>query len=227
MQKQHCNLKLAVLLSATVALYALELHLAFTSDHKLSDLYFLPFITGMGLLPLRSLALLGGVLWGLAAVSSQLGADVVHGHSGLKFLVETVAITLCLWACRLRCQLDQSRELVERMQRHAPVGIALLDQEGRISHLNPAMLKLLGRSQEELVGQPWEAFSSHKAEPCASRVSSCAVPAAGATSRWPAVHCQPGRQAPSSSCWFRPSIANNGSRVRRPSRPNNVSCSRA
>jgi signal transduction histidine kinase len=169
MQKQHCNLKLAVLLSATVALYALELHLAFTSDHKLSDLYFLPFITGMGLLPLRSLALLGGVLWGLAAVSSQLGADVVHGHSGLKFLVETVAITLCLWACRLRCQLDQSRELVERMQRHAPVGIALLDQEGRISHLNPAMLKLLGRSQEELVGQPWEAFSSHKAEPCASR----------------------------------------------------------
>jgi PAS domain S-box-containing protein len=169
MQIQHRYPRLALLLVATVALYALELHLALTSDHKLSDLYFLPFITGMGLLPLRSLALLGGVLWALAAVSSQLGPDVVHGQSELKLLVETVAIALCLWACCLRCRLDQTRILLEQMQRHAPVGIALLDQQGRISQLNPAMLKLFGRSQEELVGQPWEAFSSHKAEPCASR----------------------------------------------------------
>ena len=169
MQIQHRYPRLALLLVATVALYALELHLALTSDHKLRDLYFLPFITGMGLLPLRSLALLGGVLWALAAVSSQLWPDVVHGQSELQLLVETVTIALCLWACCLRCRLDQTRILLEQMQRHAPVGIALLDQQGRISQLNPAMLKLFGRSQQELVGQPWEAFSSHKAEPCTSR----------------------------------------------------------
>ena len=169
MQKQHGCSQLVLLLVATVALYAVELHIAFTSEHRLSNLYFLPFITGMGWLPFGPLTLLGGVLWGMAAASTQLGPEVVHSPSGLHLLVETVAIGLCLWACRLRCRLDRSLTLLDTMQRHAPLGIALLDQQGRINQLNPAMAALLGRSQQELVGQPWEAFSSHGAEPCELR----------------------------------------------------------
>ncbi len=169
MQKQHCYMRLAVLLSATVALYALELHLAFTSEHRLSNVYFLPFITGIAWLPFGSLTLLGGMLWGMAAVGSRLGPEVVHSPAGLHLLVETVAIGICLWGCRMRCRLERTRSLLESMQRHAPVGIALLDQQGRINQLNPAMETLLGRSQQELVGQPWETFSSHRPEPCELR----------------------------------------------------------
>jgi len=169
MQKQHSYFKLLLLLLATVASYALELHLTVTSDHKIGNVYFLPFFAGMGWLPFGSLTLLGGVLWGMAAAASQLGHDAVHSHSALHLLVETVAIALCLWGCRLRCRLDRSLHLLDTMQRHAPLGIALLDQQGRINQLNPAMLSLLGRSQRDLVGQPWEAFSSHRAEPCELR----------------------------------------------------------
>lgn len=163
MQIQHCRRRLLVLLVATVVLHALELRLAAVSDHTVSDLYFLPFIVGIAWLPLASLAALAAVLWILAAYTAGLGADVVGSSAGVHLLVETAAIGLCLWACRLRCRLDRTRTVLEVMQRHAPVGIALLDQRGLISELNPAMAELLGREPGELLGQPWEAFCSHRA----------------------------------------------------------------
>jgi len=163
MQNQHCRRRLLLLLVATVVLFALELQLAAVSDHTVSDVYFLPFIVGIGWLPLASLSALAAVLWTLAAYTAGLGADVVGPSAGVHLLVETAAIGLCLWACHLRCRLDRTRTVLEVMQRHAPVGIALLDQQGQISELNPAMAELLGREPDDLLGQPWEAFCSHRA----------------------------------------------------------------
>jgi PAS domain S-box-containing protein len=164
MQVLHRSRRLALLLLATAGLYALDLHLAATSDHKLSGMHFLPFIAGMAWLPLAPLTVLAAVGWLLALYSTQLGPAVVGNNPGVALIVETAAIGLCLWASCMRCRLDRTRALLETMQHHAPVGIALLDQQGRIRQLNPAMVQLLGRDQETLVGQPWEAFSSHRAE---------------------------------------------------------------
>ncbi|MFM1811970.1 MAG: hypothetical protein RLZZ336_908 [Cyanobacteriota bacterium] len=169
MQKQHCRRRLVLLLLATVATYSLELRLTAVSDYRLANAYFLPFIAGIAWLPLGPLTALAAVLWALAAYSAGLGPDVVAGDAGLHLFVETAAIGLCLWACRLRCRLDRTRALLETMQQHAPVGIALLDQQGRICQLNPAMVQLFGRDRDVLVGQPWEAFSSHRAEVCEPR----------------------------------------------------------
>lgn len=164
MQLRHRPWRLALLLLATAGLYGLDLHLAASSEHRLSGLHFLPFIAGMAWLPLAPLTVLAAVAWMLALYSTQLGPAVVGSSPGLDLIVETAAIALCLWASCMRCRLDRTRALLETMQQHAPVGIALLDQQGRIRQLNPAMVQLLGREQEALLGQPWEAFSSHRAE---------------------------------------------------------------
>jgi len=165
MQELHSRPWLtALLVLATAGLYALDLQLSAAREHTLSGLYFLPFIAGMLGLPLAPLSLLAAGVWALALVSTQLGPDIAGSNPALHLIVETAAIGLCLWAARLRCRLERTRALLEMMQRHAPVGIALLDQQGRINQLNPAMEQLLGQTRELLLGQPWETLSSHRAQ---------------------------------------------------------------
>ncbi len=177
MQGLQSSQRLTVLLIlATAGLYALDLQLAASSDHILSGMYFLPFIAGMVCLPLAPLSLLAALVWALALVSTQLGPEVAGSTPTLYLLVETAAIGLCLWAARLRDRLERTRVLLETMQRHAPVGIALLDQQGRINQLNPAMEQLLGQDGQLLLGQPWETLSSHRAEAGEARCQQLRTP---------------------------------------------------
>lgn len=166
MQELHSRQRLtALLILATAGLYGLDLQLAGRIGHTLSGLYFLPFIAGMVWLPLAPLSLLAALVWALALISTQLATDVAASTQVLHLVVETAAIALCLWAAWLRCRLERTRGLLETMQRHAPVGIALLDQRGCITQLNPAMEQLFEQDRELLLGQPWETLCSHRAEP--------------------------------------------------------------
>ncbi|MED5619934.1 hybrid sensor histidine kinase/response regulator [Ideonella sp. BN130291] len=53
----------------------------------------------------------------------------------------------------------------------APSGLCLLDPEGRLVDANPAMLKLLGRTAEQVVGRPLSGFAAPE---WAERVDRCA-----------------------------------------------------
>ena len=198
MQALPSSRTLVLLVLATTGLFALDLHLAAMSGPKLSGLFFLPFIAGMAWLPPAPLMVLAAVVWGLAVYSTQLDPAAVGTKPGLDLIVETAAIALCLWASRLRCRLDRTRALLETMQQHAPVGIALLDQQGRICQLNPAMVQLLGRNHDALMGQSWEAFSSHRAEAGEGRCQQLRTPHGWrhvevVCKSWPGTFNQPGR----------------------------------
>jgi PAS domain S-box-containing protein len=39
---------------------------------------------------------------------------------------------------------------------HAPSGVALVGADGRLLHVNPALTRIVGRSEDELVGQRWQ-----------------------------------------------------------------------
>jgi PAS domain S-box-containing protein len=55
-------------------------------------------------------------------------------------------------------RLRRSEQRFRAIYDQAQSGIALLDEQGRFADANPAMLKLLGRSGEALIGQPVSAF---------------------------------------------------------------------
>lgn len=110
-----CQWRLALLLLATVALFGLELHLAAVSDYTLTKVYFLPYIMGIAWLTTGPLAVLGAVLWVLAALSKSLGADVVGSNATWQLGVETAAIVLCLWVFLLKVE-AQEAITVERDQ---------------------------------------------------------------------------------------------------------------
>ena len=56
-------------------------------------------------------------------------------------------------------QLRRSEQRFRAIYDHAQSGIALLDEQGCFADVNPALLRLLGRPREELLGQPISAFA--------------------------------------------------------------------
>ena len=65
----------------------------------------------------------------------------------------------------IRGQLRESQEHFRDLVEHAPVGITLLDLEGRLLDANPAVCELLGYSREELVGRSAARFVARATEP--------------------------------------------------------------
>lgn len=155
MRNLHSCQRLTLLVLATVGLYVVERQLAARSDHILIKLYFLPFFAGVGWLCLVPLSLLGLVVFGLAAYSSQLGVDIVGTHASEALAVEAAAIGFGLWVNRLKCRLQDTTKQLETIQQHAPVGLAVVDRDGRLQQLNPALAQLLEVNGSELIGRPW------------------------------------------------------------------------
>ena len=96
--------------------------------------------------------------------------------------VEPAVLVATLQALiRARTAEDQLRRSEQRFRAvydQAQSGIALLDEQGRFADANPAMLRMLGRSAEDLMGQPVSAFApaqwkdfieTHLAQPASER----------------------------------------------------------
>jgi PAS domain S-box-containing protein len=86
------------------------------------------------------------------------GADGYMVHP-----VEPAVLVATLQALiRARTAEDQLRRSEQRFRAiydQAQSGIALLDEQGRFADANPALLRLLGRSREDLLGHPVSAFA--------------------------------------------------------------------
>lgn len=75
-------------------------------------------------------------------------------------------------------ELRRSEQRFRAIYNEAQSGIALIDEDGRFADVNPALLRILGRRREEMVGQPAiafvppqarSAFERHAATPSAER----------------------------------------------------------
>ena len=105
------------------------------------------------------------------------GADGYMVHP-----VEPAVLVATLQALiRARSAEDELRHSEQRFRAiydQAQSGIALVDREGRFADANPAMLRLLGRSREELLGHPISAFAPpERAAAVAQEIASSATDA--------------------------------------------------
>ena len=113
---------------------------------------------------LLSLVLAGTVYPGLELVlpiTDGGSTSILFDSLGLLLGVLVVArLALALRDEALaRRELHASRREVHAVVDSAPVGIARTDDHGRILLANEALAKMLGRSQEDLVGLRWSEFS--------------------------------------------------------------------
>lgn len=99
---------LALLVVATAAIYSLEYGLAARTSLRILNLYSLPFLAGLALLPLRQEVVLAVLLLALAGYSSQLDRGMAPNDAGTHLIIKAIAIALCLRACMLKGRLQRS-----------------------------------------------------------------------------------------------------------------------
>ena len=156
----NCWIRWLLLVVAMVLIKTIEVNLAAAGVQPILNIYALPFLVGIAVLPLLQESLLGIVLLALAAATAHLNPEIAPHDAIQRLPVQAAAIGLCLWATHLRARLDQSQALLQSIIRNSPVGIALCHTStGRIAMVNPAMVTLLQRPQHELVGRPWNSIA--------------------------------------------------------------------
>jgi len=101
-------LLLALFVVATAAIFSLEYGLAARTSLRILNLYSLPFLAGLALLPPRQEAVLAVLLLALAGYSSQLDREMVPSDAGTRLIIQAIAIALCLQACMLKGRLQRS-----------------------------------------------------------------------------------------------------------------------
>jgi two-component system C4-dicarboxylate transport sensor histidine kinase DctB len=155
-----CWSRWLLLVVAMVLIKTIEMNLAAAGVQPILNIYALPFLLGIAVLPLLQEGLLGIVLLGLATATAHLHPDIAPHDAIQRLPVQAAAIGLCLWASHLRTRLDQSQALLQSIISHSPVGIALCHcGSGRIAMVNPAMARLLQKPQHELIGRPWNSVA--------------------------------------------------------------------
>ena len=96
--------------------FAVDLELAHSSDGRLLNLVYLPFLLSLLWLDPKEMILLGVVSLALKPIAVVLVKDpalIVDPQWPLRVAVEVIAVVLCIWAGRLRCLLDKSRKDLE------------------------------------------------------------------------------------------------------------------
>lgn len=145
-----------LLVVAMVLIKTIEMNLAAAGVQPILNVYHLPFLLGIAVLPLLQEGLLGIALLGLTTTTAHLHPDIAPHDAIQQLPVQAAAIGLCLWASHLRTRLEQSQALLQSIVSYSPVGIALCRcGNGRIVMVNPTMASLLQKPQHELIGRPW------------------------------------------------------------------------
>jgi PAS domain S-box-containing protein len=86
------------------------------------------------------------------------GADGYMVHP-VEPAVLVATLQALIRARRAEDQLRRSEQRFRAIYDQAQSGIALVDEKGRFADANPAMVRLLGRSREELLGRPISEFA--------------------------------------------------------------------
>lgn len=91
-------------------------------------------------------------------VVELLSLELLREDEALRDLLITVAAQVGEHIQRLEAQQarDEARATFANAFRHAPIGMALVDAEGRWTAVNPALSRLTGRSAGELLAQRFE-----------------------------------------------------------------------
>jgi PAS domain S-box-containing protein len=156
----NCWGRWLLLVVAMVLIKTIEMNLAAAGIQPILNIYHLPFLLGIAVLPPLQEGLLGVVLLGLTTATAHLHPDIAPHDAIQRLPVQAAAIGLCLWASHLRTRLDQSQALLQSIIKHSPVGIALCQRgNGRIAMVNPAMASVLQKPQHELIGRHWSSVA--------------------------------------------------------------------
>ncbi|NDC35141.1 MAG: sensor histidine kinase [Synechococcaceae bacterium WB9_2_112] len=159
-----------VLLVVMVLTKAIEVRLATTAGQPNLNVYALPFLAGMAVLPVLQEGLLGLIFLAIATSTAYLTPEFASHDAIQRLPVQVVGVGLCLWASHLRTRLAQNRDLLQSIISGTPVGIAICHSGNhRIAMVNPAMVRLLQIPQQQLIGRRWDRLAGPLPSPGESR----------------------------------------------------------
>jgi signal transduction histidine kinase/HAMP domain-containing protein len=94
---------------------------------------------------------------GIVAITSTAPLRLTERRRELVRSV-TREIAATLERTELQDEVDENRRIAEAVLREMSDGVLVIDQEGICRIANPSAMRLLGKTRNDLIGQPWGAF---------------------------------------------------------------------